>query len=297
MKPTSIASGAFEHQGRRLAFETWGQGDQVLVLMHGLLMDARLNRRVGRELAARGHRVVLLDLLGHGESDKPRHAAEYRMDVYRGQVVALLDHLELRQAVVGGISLGANVALQVAVHDPDRVLGLLLEAPVLERAVPAAALAFLPTLLAVHYALPVARVVSAMARRLRRTGSDLVDGGLAPLALPPEVTTAILHGVMVGPVAPTVDERRRIQAPALVLGHRGGLVHPFSDAEHLAEELPFAQLVPTRTLLELRVRPGRLLTEIDAFLTDVWTPAPGGSRDQGPMRAGRSAVVGPGAGG
>ena len=271
MTPTPICSGSFHYKQRRLAYETWGNGDRVLVLMHGLLMDGRLNRGIGRALAARGYRVVLLDLLGHGESDKPRHAAEYRVDVYCEQAVALLDHLGVDQAVFGGISLGANVALQAAVHHPQRVRGLVLEAPVLERAVPAAAMTFVPALLVVHYAMPVARVVSALARKVRHTGSDLLDGALSPLALQPEVTAAILHGILVGPVAPIVDERRQIQAPALVLGHRGGLIHPFSDAEHLAVELPSARLVPTRSLLELRVRPQRLLTEIDRFLTEVWS--------------------------
>jgi pimeloyl-ACP methyl ester carboxylesterase len=263
---TSGTSHTFRTGGHDLAYETWGEGDLVFVLLHGMLMDARLNRGVARRLAARGHRVVLLDLLGHGESDKPRDPAAYRMDVYREQVVALLDHLDVGPAVLGGVSLGANVSLQVAVHHPDRVRGLVLEAPVLERAVPAAALTFAPALLGLWFAAPIARLVSKLARRARHTGSDLVDGALAPLALPPEVTMAILHGVMVGPVAPTLEERRRIRVPALVLGHRGGFIHPFSDAAHLAAELPGGRLLPTWTLLELRVWPGRLLREIGRFL-------------------------------
>jgi pimeloyl-ACP methyl ester carboxylesterase len=274
--------GSFRSGRHQLVYETWGDGERPFVLLHGMLMDARLNRGVARQLAARGHRVVLLDLLGHGESDKPRHAAEYRMDVYREQVVGLLDHLELERAVLGGVSLGANVSLQVAVHHPRRVEGLVLEAPVLERAVPAAALTFAPALLGLRVAGPVARVVSHLARRARRTGSDLVDGVLAPLALPPEVTTAILHGVMVGPVAPTVEERRQVSAPALVLGHRGGFIHPFSDAAHLAAELPHGRLLPTWTLLELRIRPRRLLREIATFL-DALDRKP---RDPVPLTAG-----------
>jgi pimeloyl-ACP methyl ester carboxylesterase len=269
MTTAPISSGTFRTDGFRLAYETWGQGDRPFVLLHGMLMDARLNRGVARELAARGHRVVLLDLLGHGASDKPRDPAAYRMDVYREQVVAVLDHLDLEAAVLGGVSLGANVSLQVAVHHPRRVRALVLEAPVLERAVPAAALTFAPAVLGLRMAGPVARLVSRLARRARRTGSDLFDGALAPFALPPEVTMAILHGVMVGPVAPTVDERRRVTAPALVLGHRGGFIHPFSDAAHLAAELPAGRLLPTRTLLELRVRPRRLLGEIDRFLEGI----------------------------
>jgi len=273
---SSVTSGSLVWEGRRLAYETYGQGDRLLVLLHGLLMDARLNRGLASALAARGHRVVLLDLLGHGLSDKPRHAAEYRMDVYGEQVVGLLDHLRADRAVVGGVSLGANVSLHVAARHPERVQGLVLEMPVLERAVPAAALTFVPTLLAVHYALPLARAVSRVARWLSRTGNDMVGGLLAPLASPPEVTAAVLHGILVGPTAPTIDERRGIMAPALVLGHRADLIHPFSDAEALARELPDARLVGAHSIVELRLRPGRLLDEIDRFCVDAWGRRSGG---------------------
>jgi pimeloyl-ACP methyl ester carboxylesterase len=266
----AVIGRSFTWNGRRLAYETYGEGDRLLVLLHGLLMDARLNRGLARALAARGHRVVLLDLLGHGNSDKPQHAAEYRFDVYADQVVALLDHLRGERAVVGGMSLGANVSLHVAARHPGRVQGLVIEMPVLERAVPAAALTFVPALVAVHYALPLARAVSRAARWASRTGNDMVGGLLAPLASPPEVTTAVLHGMLVGPTVPTVDERRSIEAPALVFGHRADLIHPFSDAEALVRQLPDARLVGARTIVELRLRPRRLLDEIDRFCTGVW---------------------------
>ena len=270
----AVVGGSFTWNGRRLVHETHGRGDRLVVLLHGLLMDARLNRGLARALAARGHRVVLLDLLGHGRSDKPQHAAEYRLDVYTEQVVALLDHLRAQRAVVGGVSLGANVSLHVAARHPQRVQGLVLEMPVLERAVPAAALTFVPALLAVHYALPLARLVSRLARRASRTGNDLVDGLLAPLASPPEVTTAVLHGILVGPTVPTVEERRGIEAPALVLGHRADLIHPFSDAEALVRQLPDARLVGARSIVELRVRPRRLVGEIDRFCAAAWERRP-----------------------
>ena len=262
--------GAFTWNDRRLVYETYGAGDRLVVLLHGLLMDARLNRGVARALAERGHRVVLLDLLGHGRSDKPRHAAEYRMDTYAEQVGELLDHLGAEEAVIGGVSLGANVSLHLAARRPERVRGLLIEMPVLERAVPAAALTFVPLLLAVHYAMPLVRAVSWVAGRVRRTGSPLVDSVLAPLASPPEVTAAVLHGILVGPTVPTVDERRRIEVPALVLGHRADLIHPFSDADALARQIPHARLVEADSVIELRWRPERLLVEIDRFLTEVW---------------------------
>lgn len=266
---------AFELDGRRLSYEEWGAGDQPIVLLHGLLLDAHLNRGIARGLAARGHRVLLLDLLGHGRSDKPAHAAEYRMDTYASQVVGLLDHLDLDDAVVGGVSLGANVTLHLGVLHPERVRAMLIEMPVLERAVPAAALTFVPLLILVHEARSVLRAVSRVARRVGANRRDLLGGLLAPLAAPPEVTAAVLHGILVGPTVPTVDERRSIRAPTLVLGHRADLIHPFSDAEALVRQIPRARLVQARNIVELRVRPGRLLPEIDRFLHDVWDVAPG----------------------
>lgn len=150
---------SFEHEGHRLVYDEYGSGDSVVVYLHGLLLDSNLNRGIADALADRGNRVVLLDLLGHGRSDSPAHAAEYRIDSYAEQVIGLLDHLGVERAVLGGLSLGANVSLFAAVEHPERVQGLVLEMPVLEWAVPSAALAFVPMLLAAHYGRPVMRDV------------------------------------------------------------------------------------------------------------------------------------------
>src|SRR5262249_57963211 len=97
-------------------------------------------------------RAVPLPLRGRGQGDTPRHAGAHRMDLYARQVLCLLDELGVDQAVLGGVSLGTNVSLLTAVQAPGRVRGLVLEMPVLEWAVPAAAAVFLPLLLWVHYA-------------------------------------------------------------------------------------------------------------------------------------------------
>jgi pimeloyl-ACP methyl ester carboxylesterase len=69
-----MTRGRFRHQGYTLGYEVHGNGERVIVLTHGLLLDAGVNRQLARSLAAHGFRVVLLDLLGHGTSDKPDHA-------------------------------------------------------------------------------------------------------------------------------------------------------------------------------------------------------------------------------
>jgi len=254
----------------RLSYEIYGSGDRVLVWLHGLLLDANLSRGLARRLAARGNRVVLLDLLGHGRSDKPRHAGPHRMDLYAEQVLRLLDELGAEQVVLGGVSLGTNVSLLATVQAPGRVRGLVLEMPVLESAAPAAALVFAPLLVEVHYARAVLRLVSRLASRLPPTGLGPLDSFVSAATSDPGEIAAVLHGVLLGPIAPTIDQRRAITAPALVLGHGIDLIHSFADARRLARQLPDARLIRTRTFAELWVRPARLTGEISQFLDRVW---------------------------
>jgi pimeloyl-ACP methyl ester carboxylesterase len=267
---------SFTHEGHQLVYDSYGTKGPLLVYLHGLLVDSDLNRGIAEAVAARGHRVVLLDLLGHGRSDKPTHASAYRIDSYADQVFALLDELGVEQAILGGMSLGANVSLFAASQHPERIRGLVLEMPVLERAVPFSALLFSPMLLIAHYARTPLRWLGGGLRRLPATPFPSLNSLIHAGSTPPEVMAAVLHGVLVGPVAPTVEARKAIEAPTLVLGHRYDLIHPFDDADNLIRQLPSATLVRARSPLELRVRPGRLTEEIGTFLDQVAEPATSG---------------------
>jgi len=270
--PAPYEVGEFESGGQRLYYEIHGHGPRVLVYLHGILLDANLNRRLATDLAAKGNRVILLDLPGHGLSDKPRRASFHRMDTYARHVVALLDHLGIDTAVIGGVSLGASVALTVAAQSPERVQGLVIEMPVLEWALPAAALTFIPLLLAVHYAAPVVRAFASVVRRLPRTGVGSLDSVMNTLSNEPKETAAVLHGVLAGPITPTVDEREAMGMPTLVIGHGADRIHAFHDAQQLARRMPNARLVRANSLLELRVRPERLTNEIADLLDQAWDP-------------------------
>jgi pimeloyl-ACP methyl ester carboxylesterase len=240
--------------------------------MHGILMDSNMNRKLANDLAARGNRVVLLDLPGHGLSEKPRRASFHRMDTYAEHVVALLDHLGVDRAVVGGVSLGGNVSLLVAALAPERVQALVIEMPVLEWAIPAAAVTFVPMLFAVHFARPLVRRAAALLRRLPRTGNGPIDSIMNSLSNDPVEIAAVLHGVLAGPITPTVDQRAALEMPALVVGHEVDRLHPFHDAEQLARRLPNGELVQANSVLELRMRPQRLTEQIAAFLERAWLP-------------------------
>jgi pimeloyl-ACP methyl ester carboxylesterase len=263
----------FEHGGQEFAYETYGEGPRLTVLLHGLLFSKRMHHELARALAAQDHRVVTLDLLGHGESDRPHDMWHYSMSEFGREVVALLDHLDAEQAVVMGTSLGANVTLEVASLAPDRLRGMVIEMPVLDHALLGCAVAFTPLMLGLTFGAPAARALGRAARlvpsrRLPWQAGILVDW----VAQDPEPSAAVIQGLFFGRTAPHRDERRTFQAPALVIGHRFDMIHPFSDAGMLADELPNGRLLEANSILELRLAPARLTNEIAAFLDDCWKP-------------------------
>jgi len=255
------------HGHYRLGYEVYGpaQGTPVL-LVHGILMDAYCNRDIAGTLADEGYRVILLDLLGHGRSDKPVKAAEHRVDFYAEQVLGLMDHLGLERAILGGVSLGAITTLTAACLAPHRVRALFLEMPVMENAVPAAALMLVPLMIAVHYAKPLYRVFARLLRKLPEPKRAVINSVRNALAADPEVIRAILHGVLVGPVVPSVRRRRHIQSPALVIGHARDPLHDMADAKALKRQLPNAEILVARSVMELRTKPERLMPRVLEFL-------------------------------
>jgi pimeloyl-ACP methyl ester carboxylesterase len=299
----------FRFQGQRLAYTEFGGGPAAVtpaggrgrtarsapaatrpvILIHGLLLSQRMHWPLAEELAARGNRVITLDLLGHGDSDRPRDMTRYSMSIFAEQVVGLMDHLRLEEAVVMGTSLGANTALELALAHPERLRGMVIEMPVLDNALLWSALAFTPLLVALTFGEPVMRVLSRGARVIPRgVLPHYGDVVLDLVRQDPGPGGAVLQGLFFGRTAPHLNDRRTFQTPALVLGHRRDPVHPFSDAGHLAEELPNGRLVEANSLVELRLAPERLTNEIAAFLDEVWAPARA-SRAKRPAKRARRA--------
>jgi pimeloyl-ACP methyl ester carboxylesterase len=265
----AAADGSFLYNGQRIAFTDHGQGDRVLVLVHGLLMNRHMYDQLAPEMASRGIRVIAVDLLGHGASDMPPDMRVYTMTTFADQLAALIDHLELDRPIVGGTSLGANCSLEMAVRHPRAARGLFVEMPVLDNALVAAGLIFLPILATLRVAKPVLRGIAAVTNRIPRT-NFLLDIWLDWTRRTPEASEAVLEGVLFGRTAPPRDERQLIGLPTLVIGHPNDPLHPFTDSDMLAEELPRARLVNAESIVEWRVSPGRLDDELASFITEVY---------------------------
>ena len=241
----------FRHQGWRISYKEYGEGDRPLVLVHGLLMNRRMFDRLAPEMV------------------------HYSMAFFAAQVVGLLDHLGLKRAVIGGTSLGANVTLTVAKDAPDRVKGMVVEMPVLDNALLAVGAIFTPILFGLRFGEPLLRPLAAVARRVPRQ-SFLVDILLDWIRQDPEPSAAVLEGLFLGAAAPHHSERMRMTQPALVIGHHADPLHPFSDSGMLAEELPNVRLIEASSILEWRLSPKRLNDELATFLDDVWSGRPVG---------------------
>ena len=262
----------FVHHGQRLSYSEYGTGDRTVVLVHGLLLSKRMHEPLARALAERGNRVITLDLLGHGESDRPRDMWRYSMAFFGEQTIALLDHLGVDEAVVLGTSLGANSTLEAAALAPERLRGMVIEMPVLDAAMVACGVAFLPPLLLTKYGLPIMKAVQFAAKAVPRGRLPfLLDIGLDTVRQDPEPSGAVLEGLFFGRIAPHRFERRQIEVRSLVIGHPRDPIHPFSDAGMLADELPNGRLLEASSILELRLAPERLTNEIADFIDECWS--------------------------
>ena len=112
--------------GARLAYREMGEG-RALVLIHGFFSTALVNWvRYGHaaKLAARGYRVIMPDLRGHGASARPHDPAAYPPDVLADDGFALIEHLGLTDYDLGGYSLGGRTTLRMLVRgaSPKRAI-------------------------------------------------------------------------------------------------------------------------------------------------------------------------------
>jgi pimeloyl-ACP methyl ester carboxylesterase len=297
---------SFRFKNQRIAYTEYGGGpaavtregargrtaksspaaSRPVILVHGLLLSQEMHRPLAEDLAARGNRVITVDLLGHGKSDRPRDMWRYSMSIFGEQVLGLMDHLDLEQAVVMGTSLGANTALEIASVAPERLRGMVIEMPVLDNGLLGSALAFTPLLVALTFGEPAMKLLAqgtrAVPRRLLPHYGNVV---LDLVRQEPGPSGALLQGLFFGRIAPHRSERHTFQTPALVLGHHRDPVHPFSDAGMLAKELPNGRLLEAMSLVELRLQPERLTDEIAAFLDEVWGKPQTVAKRAAPKRA------------
>lgn len=113
---------SIEIHGERLAYYDEGQGE-VLLLIHGMAGSSQTWREILPRLA-KNYRVIAPDLLGHGQSAKPR--TDYSLGAFAVGLRDLLDELEVDSATIVGQSLGGGIAMQFLYQHPDYCQRLIL---------------------------------------------------------------------------------------------------------------------------------------------------------------------------
>lgn len=109
--------------GARIKYQSHGKGDEALVLIHGWSSNIDFWRGQTSELAKR-NRVLVLDLPGHGQSDKPQTA--YSMDYFARAVESVMNDAGVKRAVLAGHSMGTPVMRQFYRKYPERTLALII---------------------------------------------------------------------------------------------------------------------------------------------------------------------------
>jgi pimeloyl-ACP methyl ester carboxylesterase len=259
----------FHHDGLNLHFSERGdpQGPPF-VMVHGLLWSSRMLRRIAGLLP--DHRVLLLDVRGHIPSDRPTDPARYSWSSLAGDVVGLLDHLGIDRAVVGGLSLGANVTLATAMDHPDRVAAMVVEMPVLDRARTFGHAVFGGLARALELGGSRLGAVTAAIARLPAPRSIPEVAALRDvLSLDPVAGAALVRGLLADDLVFDRIAPEQTAIPALVIAHRGDPLHVLADARELVARLPDAQLIERWSIADYRIRPDLLAIELTKFLAEA----------------------------
>lgn len=134
---TSIVTGTAPFESWRVAYASRGEGERAIVFVHGWAAD-RHSFRGQLERSGTDRRQIAVDLIGHGESSKPE--VTYSMGLLARSVAAVLDHLEIRSAVLVGHSNGVPVVREFYRLFPQRTEALVVIDGPLRQVVPRATL-------------------------------------------------------------------------------------------------------------------------------------------------------------
>jgi pimeloyl-ACP methyl ester carboxylesterase len=240
--------------GHRVYFNIAGRGAAV-VLIHGVAGRASQWDRVA-QLLAETHTVIAPDLLGHGDSAKPR--GDYSLGAHASGIRDLLVGLGIERASIVGHSLGGGIAMQFAYQFPERCERLVLvasgglgeEVHALLRAATLPGAEFVLPLLAHPRVLDVASVIPrALGRIGLRTGPDLTEIARGYQSLSnAEARNAFIHTLraVIDPTGQRINASDRLylasMMPTLIIWGCRDRIIPVEHAQPTHEGMPGSAL-------------------------------------------------------
>src|SRR5438128_889690 len=233
----------FENKKVRLHYKDSGSG-LPFIFQHGLGADVNQPFSLFRPPA--GIRLIALDARGHGQSETGP-AEEISLSASADDLVDLIKYLELPGAVLGGISMGAAIALVFALRYPAKALGLVLSRPAsLDRPNPFNQKMFALIARSIKTAGPEEGlrefqelpVFKELEREFPDTANSLSNQFKHPRAR--EMTINLSRIPNDWPLN-DIEQARSTACPTLILANKNDPIHPYEYGVRLAEAIPGAQ--------------------------------------------------------
>ena len=237
----------FEHDGLQFHYQEAGQGQGTpFILQHGLGGD--VNQPLGLFTPPPGLKLCAFDCRAHGETRPIGDPAQISFVTFVDDLCTFMDHLRIERCVVGGISMGAGLALAFALRCQARVSGLIISRPAwLDR--PA------PPNLAIYdqvcgligrfgAAQGLERFIQTESYRAIAQESPDAAQSLVGQFQHPRAEEALVRLEQIPHDAPitSLKDLQKIGVPTLVLATRQDPIHPYDYALKLARAIPCAVL-------------------------------------------------------
>jgi pimeloyl-ACP methyl ester carboxylesterase len=242
----------FTHDRLNFYYEEHGRG-LPFVFSHGLAG----NTGHARELLGPvdGCRLILYDNRGHGRTAEPGDVSRLNFSTLADDVVGLLNHLSIEKAVIGGVSMGAGVAIAFCLKHAHRTQAAVFVRPAWLNQPAPPNLAMFPAIAAMIQELGIERArqrfeqseIFAAWKKSYPPAEQSVEGLFSGRSA--EAIVASYLSIPRSAPYRSAEELKRIDVSALVLANRNDPLHPFEYAEALARALPNAQLkeFPSKT--------------------------------------------------
>ncbi len=240
------AATTFQRPGVSLALHDGGGDGVPFIFQHGLCGSAAQTAEVVPDVA--GIRPLTLESRGHGGSEAG-DPSRFSIATFTDDVAALIGERHLAPAIVGGISMGAAIAMRLAALQPNAVRALIIARPAwVTSPAPANTRPYVEVgeLLAKHPAAE-ARKLFLASNTAKKLSTEAPDN-LASLTgffdrAPLDVTMHLLTRIAADGPGVTPADVARIACPVLIIGHGQDLAHPLAACQELATLIPRAKMV------------------------------------------------------
>ena len=236
----------FTHNGIEFYYRDSGGDGAPFFFQHGLGADG--NQTFSLFVPSGRIRLITFDARGHGATQPLGDPKELRFKTFADDLRALMDHLKISRAVVGGISMGAGMALSFAVRFPERVRALVLSRPAwLEGPHPwnVRMFSLISRLLSEHGRVRGKELFQQSIeyrdtlQRWPEVAKSLAEQFDSPHA---EETACKLETIIADTPCADRELWRSIRVPTLVLANHHDPIHPWEFGTELAREIPGAKL-------------------------------------------------------